>query len=72
MIVQDEFIKYEINAISMEMIPRTTLAQKMDALSSQSNLAGYVSVVVAANRLPMVFPMMMTPAGTIKPIRVLL
>lgn len=68
--VQDEFIKYEINAISMEMIPRTTLAQKMDALSSQSNLAGYVSVVVAANRLPMVFPMMMTPAGTIKPIRV--
>ncbi len=67
--IQDEFIKYEINAISMEMIPRTTLAQKMDALSSQSNLAGYVSVMVAANRLPMVFPMMMTPAGTLKPIR---
>ena len=68
--IQDEFIKNEVNAISMEMIPRTTLAQKMDALSSQANLAGYVAVIVAANRLPMVFPMMMTPAGTLKPIRI--
>lgn len=68
--IQDEFIKYQVNAIAMEMIPRTTLAQKMDALSSQANLAGYVAVIVAANKLPMVFPMMMTPAGTIKPIRV--
>ncbi len=68
--IQDKFIECGVNAIAMEMIPRTTLAQKMDALSSQANLAGYVAVIVAASRLPMVFPMMMTPAGTIKPIRV--
>ena len=59
-----------VTAISMEMIPRTTLAQKMDALSSQANLAGYTAVVVAAERLNMVFPMMMTPAGRIGPARV--
>lgn len=59
-----------ISAISMEMIPRTTLAQKMDALSSQANLAGYVSVILAADRLDKAFPMMMTPAGTIAPSRV--
>ena len=54
----------------MEMIPRTTLAQKMDALSSQANLAGYTAVMLAAERLDKVFPMMMTPAGTIKPANV--
>lgn len=59
-----------ISAISMEMIPRTTLAQKMDALSSQANLAGYAAVVLAAERLDRMFPMMMTPAGTIAPARV--
>jgi H+-translocating NAD(P) transhydrogenase subunit alpha len=59
-----------VSAISMEMIPRTTLAQKMDALSSQANLAGYVAVILAAERLEKVFPMMMTPAGTIAPSRV--
>ncbi len=59
-----------ISAISMEMIPRTTRAQKMDALSSQANLAGYVMVVLAAERLPKIFPMLMTPAGTISPARV--
>ncbi len=59
-----------IFAISMEMIPRTTLAQKMDALSSQASLAGYVAVIIAANRLQTVFPMMMTPAGTLSPARV--
>lgn len=59
-----------INAISMEMIPRTTLAQKMDALSSQASLAGYVAVVLGANKLDRIFPMMMTPAGTIPPSRV--
>ncbi len=62
--------KAGISAISMEMIPRTTRAQKMDALSSQANLAGYVSVVLAADRLPKIFPMLMTPAGTISPARV--
>lgn len=59
-----------INAISMEMIPRTTRAQKMDALSSQANLAGYVMVVLAARKLNKILPMMMTPAGTIAPARV--
>ena len=52
-----------ISAISMEMLPRTTLAQKMDALSSQANLAGYVAVILAAERLNKILPMMMTPAG---------
>lgn len=60
----------EISAFSMEMIPRTTYAQKMDVLSSQANLAGYVSVVIAAAKLDKILPMMMTPAGTIKPSRV--
>jgi len=59
-----------VTAISMEMIPRTTLAQKMDALSSQANLAGYVAVMVAANRMSRIMPMMMTPAGTISPAKV--
>ena len=59
-----------ISAISMEMIPRTTLSQKMDALSSQANLAGYVAVMLAANSLDRLLPMMMTPAGTIKPAKV--
>jgi NAD(P) transhydrogenase subunit alpha len=57
-------------AISMEMIPRITRAQKMDVLSSQANLAGYVAVILAAERLDKIFPMMMTPAGTISPARV--
>ena len=59
-----------VTAISMEMIPRTTLAQKMDALSSQANLAGYVTVIQAAHHCPKIFPMMMTPSGTIAPARV--
>ncbi|MCB1686554.1 MAG: NAD(P)(+) transhydrogenase (Re/Si-specific) subunit alpha, partial [Pseudomonadales bacterium] len=50
-----------VTAISMEMIPRTTRAQKMDALSSQANLAGYVTVILAATQSPKIFPMMMTP-----------
>ena len=54
----------------MEMIPRTTRAQKMDALSSQASLAGYVMTIQAANRLNRILPMMMTPSGTIKPARV--
>jgi len=59
-----------ISAISMEMIPRITRAQKMDVLSSQANLAGYVAVIIAAERINKIFPMMMTPAGTIAPSRV--
>lgn len=59
------------SALCMELIPRTTLAQKMDALSSQASLAGYVSVILAAERFGRIFPMMMTPAGTIPPAKVL-
>jgi NAD(P) transhydrogenase subunit alpha len=59
-----------ISAVSMEMIPRTTLAQKMDVLSSQANLAGYISVIIAAERSDKILPMMMTPAGTISPARI--
>jgi H+-translocating NAD(P) transhydrogenase subunit alpha len=66
----DALAAQEITAISMEMIPRSTRAQKMDALSSQANLAGYVTVIQAAFHCPKIFPMMMTPAGTIAPARV--
>jgi len=59
-----------INVISMDAIPRTTLAQKMDALSSQANIAGYKSVLLASNYLGKIFPLMMTAAGTIQPARV--
>ena len=60
----------KVTAISMEMIPRITRSQKMDALSSQANLAGYVMVVKGADSLDRILPMMMTPAGTLKPARV--
>jgi NAD(P) transhydrogenase subunit alpha len=66
----DAFAAAGITAISMEMIPRTTRAQKMDALSSQASLAGYAMVILAADRLDKILPMMMTPAGTISPSRV--
>lgn len=62
--------KNNVNAVCMELIPRSTIAQKMDALSSQANLAGYVAVILAAEQLDKIFPMMMTPSGTIKPARV--
>lgn len=59
-----------LDAIAMELIPRTTYAQKMDALSSQASLAGYAAVIIAAERSLKAFPMMSTPAGTIPPARV--
>ena len=65
-----KFAAQRISGISLEMIPRTTIAQKMDVLSSQANLAGYVAVVLAAERQQKIFPMMMTAAGTIAPARV--
>ncbi len=65
-----KFTSTGINSISMEMIPRTTKAQKMDVLSSQASLAGYVAVVLGAENLKQIFPMMMTPAGTISPSKV--
>ncbi len=64
--------EHGINVMSMDAIPRTTLAQKMDALSSQANLAGYKSVIMAANELGKIFPLMMTAAGTIQPARVVI
>ena len=59
-----------ISAISMELIPRITRAQKMDALSSQANLAGYSAVIIASQELQKALPMMMTAAGTISPSKV--
>jgi proton-translocating NAD(P)+ transhydrogenase subunit alpha len=58
-------------AFAMESIPRITRAQAMDALSSQATVAGYKAVLLAADRSPKLFPMMMTAAGTIAPARVL-
>ena len=62
----------KISAIAMELVPRITRAQKMDALSSQANLAGYKAVIMAAEHLPKIFPMLMTAAGTIQPARVVI
>jgi len=59
-----------LRGMCVELMPRTTYAQKMDALSSQASLAGYVAVVLAAERIDKVLPMMSTPAGTIAPARV--
>lgn len=66
----NDFASNGIQAVSLEMIPRTTLAQKMDVQSSQTSLAGYVAVLNTAARLPKILPMMVTPAGTINPARV--
>lgn len=65
-----EYAEAGVNLVSLEMMPRSTIAQKMDIQSSQASLAGYYAVVLAASRLPKLFPMMMTPAGTISPARV--
>lgn len=61
----------QLRGFSMDMIPRTTLAQAMDVLSSMASLAGYRSVLLAASLLPRYFPMMITAAGSIKPAKVL-
>ncbi|MGD9949733.1 MAG: NAD(P) transhydrogenase subunit alpha [Desulfobulbus sp.] len=66
----DAMVNGGISGVSLEMIPRTTLAQKMDVLSSQANLAGYVSVLLGCENLDKILPMMTTPAGTIKPAKV--
>lgn len=64
--------KAGISSFSMDAVPRISRAQKMDALSSQSNLAGYKTVLLGANALGKIFPMMMTAAGTIKPCKVVI
>lgn len=61
-----------LSAFSMELIPRTTRAQRMDALSSQATVAGYKAVLMAANSLPKLMPMFMTAAGTIRPAKALI
>jgi len=60
----------KVSAVSLELIPRTTIAQKMDVISSQANLGGYVAVILAAERSTKILPMMTTPAGTIAPAKV--
>jgi NAD(P) transhydrogenase subunit alpha len=59
-----------VSSFAMELMPRITRAQSMDALSSMSTIAGYEAVLIAATRLPKMFPMLMTAAGTIAPAKV--
>ena len=65
-------LKKKISAFAMDAVPRISRAQKMDALSSQANLGGYKAVLLGANALGKIFPLMMTAAGTITPARVLI
>lgn len=60
-----------VNFLAMELMPRITRAQSMDALSSMATIAGYKAVLIAADHLPRMFPMLMTAAGTVTPARVL-
>jgi NAD(P) transhydrogenase subunit alpha len=62
----------KVSAFAMDAVPRISRAQKMDALSSQANLAGYKAVLLASNHLRKIFPLMMTAAGTITPSKVLI
>ncbi len=66
------FAKQGISAFSMDAMPRISRAQSMDALSSQNNLAGYKAVILGADTLGKIFPLMMTAAGTITPSRILI
>jgi len=68
----DSYLNKKITLLSMSHIPRTTLAQKMDALSSQSNIAGYKSVIIGSNHIQKYMPLLMTAAGTIQPAKVLI
>jgi NAD(P) transhydrogenase subunit alpha len=66
-----QMIERGLTAFAMELIPRSTRAQSMDALSSMATIVGYKSVLLAAERLPRMFPLLMTAAGTIAPAKVL-
>jgi NAD(P) transhydrogenase subunit alpha len=68
----DKLAKKGVSAFSMDAIPRISRAQSMDVLSSQSNLAGYKAVILGANEMTKIFPLMMTAAGTITPSKVLI
>lgn len=70
--ISENLQKQGINAISLDMIPRTSLAQSMDILSAMGSIAGYMSVLIAAELLPRYIPMMITAAGSIKPSKVLI
>jgi len=63
--------KRKVSAFSLDLVPRISRAQSMDALSSQAGIAGYKAVLIAANQLPKFFPLLMTAAGTVAPARVL-
>ncbi len=65
-------IDHGLTAFAMELIPRTTRAQSMDALSSMATVAGYKAVVMAAEHIPRMFPMLTTAAGTVPPAKVLI
>ncbi|MGC2695819.1 MAG: Re/Si-specific NAD(P)(+) transhydrogenase subunit alpha, partial [Candidatus Angelobacter sp.] len=67
----EPIISRKLTAFAMELVPRTTRAQSMDALSSMATVAGYKAVIIAADRLPRMFPMLMTAAGTVPPAKVL-
>ncbi len=67
----EEAVKRGVTLFSMELVPRITRAQSMDALSSMATVAGYKAVIVAADHLPKLFPLLMTAAGTIPPAKVL-
>lgn len=69
-VIAEKLAERQITALSMELIPRTTRAQTMDALSSQASLAGYKTVLLAAAALPKYFPMLTTAAGTIRPAKI--
>lgn len=70
--IADFLRKQNLQAFSLDMIPRSTLAQRMDVLSSMASIAGYQAVLAAARLLPRFFPMMITAAGSIKPAKVLI
>src|SRR3546814_5105621 len=61
-----------VSAFALDAVPRISRAQKMDVLSSQANLAGYKAVIIGANEMGKIFPLLMTAAGTITPSKVLI
>ena len=67
----EPIVSRKLTAFAVELVPRTTRAQSMDALSSMATVAGYKAVLIAAERLPRMFPMLMTAAGTVPPAKVL-
>ena len=69
--ISKDLSSHKLTVFSMDMIPRITLAQSMDVLSSMASIAGYQAVLAAANHLPRYFPMLTTAAGTIPPAKVL-